>query len=65
MEIPEEEFNIFSEQDDDSFWTVRIIHIPTGTIKISDPHWSKAVAEEQAKEELVELIKERQEGLGS
>lgn len=64
MDIPDEELNIHSEKDEDGRWITRILHLPTGTIKISDLHYSKVSAEEQAREELVVLLEERQKGLG-
>ncbi len=62
--MPEDDVDIMVEQDSDGLWAARIIHRPTGTMKISAECSSREEAISEATQGLFELLKERLQGLG-
>ncbi len=60
----EDDIEIMVEQDAKGYWIARILHRPTGTIKMSDLFKEREQAIADATEGFLELLKERMKGLG-
>lgn|GEM_PF-5202657 len=60
-----DDIDIMVEQDSSGHWIARVIHRATGTIKISDLHPEREQAIADASQGLIELLKERLQGLGN
>lgn len=59
-----DDVDIFVEKNEDGHWIARILHRPSGTIKISNlfPTRDQAIAD--ASEGFIELLTERLKGFG-
>lgn len=62
--MDQEDVDVMVEQDKDGYWIARILHRPSGTIKISDLFPEKEQAIANASEGFLELLKERLAGFG-
>jgi len=62
--MDQDDVDIMVEQDSRGLWIARILHRGTGTVKISDLFPEKEQAIADASKGLIELLKERLQGLG-
>jgi len=62
--MDQDEVDIMVEQDARGLWIARVLHRGTGTVKISDLFPEKEQAIADASKGLIELLKERLQGLG-
>lgn len=65
LDIPEDELDIHTYQDEEGNYVARILHRPSSTMKISDAFRVKDAAIDDALKGLKDLIRERRKGLGA
>ena len=65
FESDDKELDISLSHDPDGAFVARVIHRPTGTIKISDSFETQEEAVADALNGLAELVEARRKGLGS